>query len=74
MPTLLRNKSFFKLTPLRKENLFTQFNVAFHTRLEIRLSFEYTNRFRSGKEGEERTGTSSMFAKMLCKIVAKNRG
>ena len=74
MPTLLPNKSFFKLTPLRKENLFTQFNVAFHTRLAIRLSFEYTTRFLSRKAGEERTGTSAMFAKMLCKIVAKNRG
>ena len=74
MPTLLHNKSFFKLTPLRKENLFTQFNVAFHTRLAIRLSFEYTKRFLSGKAGEKRTGTGSMFAKMLYKIVPKNRG
>ena len=74
MPTLLHNKTFFKLTPLRKENLFTQFNVAFHTRPAIRLSFEYTTRFLSGKAGEERTGTGSMFAKMLCKIVPKNRG
>ena len=73
MPTLLHNKSFFKLTPLRKENLFTQFNVAFHTRLAIRLSFGYTTRFLSEKAGEERTATGSMFAKMLCKIVAKNR-
>ena len=74
MPTLLHNKTFFKLTPLRKENPFTQFNVAFHTRLGIRLSFEYTTRFLSGKAGEERTGTGSMFEKMLCKILAKNRG
>ena len=73
MLTLLRNKSFFKLTPLRKEHLFTQFNVAFNTRLGISLSFQYTTRFLSGKAGEKRTGTGSMFAKMLCKIVAKNR-
>ena len=73
MPTLLRNKTFFKLTPLPKENPFTQINVAFHTRLGIRLSFEYTTTLLSEKAGEQRTGTSSMFEKMLCKIVAKNR-
>ena len=74
MPTLLHNKTFFKLTPLRKENPFTQFNVAFHTRQAIRLSFEYTTTLLSGKAGEERTGTGSMFAKMLCKILAKISG
>ena len=74
MPTFLRNKTFFKLSPLRKENSFTKFNVAFHRRLKIRLSFEYTTTLLSEKAGEERTGTGSMFAKMLCKILAKNRG
>ena len=74
MPTFLRNKTFYKLTPLRKENPFTQFNVASHRRLGIRLSFEYTTTLLSGKAGEERTGTGSMFEKMLSKIVAKNRG
>ena len=74
MPTFLRNKTFFKLTPLRKENSFTQFNVAFHRRLKIRLSFEYTTTLLSEKAGEGRTRTGSMFAKMVFKIVAKNRG
>ena len=74
MPTFLRNKTFFKLTPLRKENSFTQFNVAFHRRLKIRLSFEYTTTLLSEKAREGRTRTGSMFEKMLFKIVAKNRG
>ena len=74
MPTFLRNKTFFKLPLLRKENGLTQFNVSSQRRLGIRLSFEYTTTLLSGKAGEERTGTASMFEKMLSKIVAKNRG
>ena len=74
MPTFLRNKTFFKLKPLRKENSLPQFNVSSHRRLGIRLSFEYTTKLLSGKAGEGRTGTGSMFEKVLCKIVAKNRG
>ena len=49
MPTFLRNKTLFKLTPLRKENLVTQSNVALHRRLKIRLSFEYTTTLLSDK-------------------------
>ena len=67
-------KHFFKLTLLPKEKPFTQFNVAFHRRLGIRLSFEYTTTLLSEKAGEGRTGTGFMFEKMLCEIVANNRG
>ena len=74
MCTFLRNKTFFKLTSLRKENPFTKFNVAFHRRLGIRLSFEYTTTLLSGKAGEGRTRTGSMLEKMLCAIVGNNRG
>ena len=74
MPTFLRNKTFFKLTPLRIENSFTQFNVAFHRRLKIRLSFEYTTTLLSEKAAKEGTRTGSMFEKMVFKIVAKHRG
>ena len=74
MSTFLRNKTFFKLTPLRKENPLIQFNFVFHRRPGIRLSFEYTTTLLSGKAGEKRTGKGLMFEKMLCKILAKNRG
>ena len=74
MPTFLRNKTLLKLTSLRREIRFSQFYVAFHRRLGIRLSFQYTTTLLSGKAGEGRTGAGSMFEKMLCKIVAKNRG
>ena len=74
MTTFFPNKTFVKLTPLRKENLFTRFNVACHRCPGIRISFQYTRTLLSGKEGDERTGTGSMFEKMLCKIVGKNRG
>ena len=73
MTTFFRNKFFCKLTPLPKKNVFTQFNVASHRCVGIRISFDYTTTLFSAKAGEERTGTGSMFAKMLCKIVAKNR-
>ena len=74
MPTFLRNKTFFQTNAFEKEKSFTQFNVAFHRRLGIRLSFEYTTTLLSGKAREERTGTGFMFKKMLCEIVANNRG
>ena len=74
MPTFLCNKTFFKLTPLRIENSFTQFNVALHRRLRIRLSFEYTTTLLSEKAAKEGTRTGSMFEKMVFKIVAKHRG
>ena len=73
MTTFFRNKTFVKLTPFRKENPFTRFNVASHRCLGIRISFEYTITLLSEKAGEERTVTGSMVKKMLCKIVAKNR-
>ena len=74
MPTFLRNKTLFKLTPLRKENLFTQSNVDFHRGLKIRLSFEYTTTLLSDKARERETGTASMCEKMVFKIIAKNGG
>ena len=74
MPTFLRNETFFKQTPLRKENPVTQFNVASHRRLAIRLPFECTTALLLAKAGEVRTCTGSMFQKMLYKIVANNRG
>ena len=74
MPTFLRNKTLFKLTPLRKENLFTQSNVAFHRRLKISLSFKYTTTLLSDKARDGGTGTGSMCEKMVFKIIAKNRG
>ena len=65
MSTFLRNKTISKTTPLRKENPFPQFNVASHKRPGIRLSFEYTTTLLSGEGGEGRTGTATMFRKML---------
>ena len=69
MSTFLRNKTISKTTPLRKENPFPQFNVAFHKRPEIRLSSEYTTTLLSGEGGEGRTGTATMFRKMLSKYT-----
>ena len=65
MSTFLRNKTISKTTPLRKENPFPQFNVASKKHLEIRLSFEYTTTLLSGEGVEGRTGTATMFRKML---------
>ena len=67
MSTFLRNKTISKTTPLRKENPFPQFNVASHKCPGIRLSFEYTTTLLSGEGGERRTGTATMFRKMLSK-------
>ena len=71
MPTFLKvcNKTISKTTPLRKENPFPQFNVASHKRPGIRLSFEYTTTLLSGEGGEGRTGTATMFRKMLSKYT-----
>ena len=69
MSTFLRNKTISKTTPLRKENPFPQFNVASYKRPGIRLSFEYTTTLLSGEGGEERTGTATMFRKILPKYA-----
>ena len=69
MSTFLRNKTISKTTPLRKENAFPQFNVASHKRPGIRLSFKYTTTLLSGEGGEGRTGTATMFRKMLSKYT-----
>ena len=69
MSTFLHNKTISKTTPLRKENLFPQFNVASHKCPGIRLSFEYTTTLLSGEGGEGRTGTATMFRKMLSKYT-----
>ena len=57
------------MTSLRKESPFPQFNVASHKRPEIRLSFEYTTTLLSGEGGQGRTGTATMFRKMLSKCT-----
>ena len=67
MSTFLRNKTISKTTPLREENPFPQFNVASQKRPGIRLSFEYTKTLLSGEGGEGRTGTATIFRKMLSK-------
>ena len=69
MSIFLRNKTICKTTPLRKENPFPQFNVASHKRPGIRLSFECTTTLLSGEGGEGRTGTATMFRKMLSKYT-----
>ena len=55
--------------PLHKENPFPQFNVACYKRPGIRLSFEYTTTLLSGEGEEGRTGTATMFRKMLPKYA-----
>ena len=69
MSTFLRNKNISKTTPLRKEKPFPQFNVASYKRPGIRLPFEYTTTLLSGEGAEERTGTATMFRKMLPKYA-----
>ena len=69
MSPFLRNKTISKTTPLRNENPFPQFDVASYKRPGIRLSFEYTTTLLSGEGGEGRTGTATMFRKMLSKYT-----
>ena len=69
MSTFLRNKPISKTTPLREENPFPRFNVASHKRPGIRLSFEYITTLLSGEGGEGRTGTATIFRKMLSKYT-----
>ena len=70
MSTFLCNKTISETTPLRKaENPFSQFNVASYKRPGIRLSFKYTTTLLSGIGGERRTGTATMFRKMLSKYT-----
>ena len=69
MSTFLRNKNISKTTPFREENPFPRFNVASHKCPGIRLSFEYTTTLLSGEGGEGRTGTATIFRKMLSKYT-----
>ena len=69
MSTFLRNKTISKTTPLGIDNPFPQFNIASHKRPGIGLSFEYTTTLLSGEGGEGRTGTATMFRKMLSKYT-----
>ena len=70
MSTFLCNKTISETTPLRKaENPFPQFNVSSYKRPGIRLSFKYTTTLLSGEGGEGRTGTATMFRKMLSKYT-----
>ena len=70
MSTFLHNKTISKTTPLREENPFPRFNVASHKRPGIRLSFEYITTLLSGEGGEGRTGTATIFRKMLSKYTS----
>ena len=48
---------------------FLQFNVASYKRPGIRLSFKHTTTLLSGEGGEGRTGTATMFRKVLSKYT-----
>ena len=63
------NKTISKMTPLRKEILFPQFNVASYKRPGNRLSFEYTTTLLSREGGDQRTGTATMFRKIFAKYT-----
>ena len=69
MSTFLRNKTISKTTPLREENPFPRFNVVSHKRPGIRLSLKYITTLLSGEGGEGRTGTATIFRKMLSKYT-----
>ena len=69
MSTFLCNKTISKTTPLWEEDHFPRFNVASQKRPGIRLSFEYTTTLLSGEGGEGRTGTATIFRKMLSKYT-----
>ena len=69
MSTFLHNKTISKTTPLREGNPFPRFNVASQKCPGIRLSFEYTTTLLSGEGGEGRTGTATIFRKMLSKYT-----
>ena len=69
MSTFLHNKTISQTTPFRKEIPFPRFNVASQKRPGIRLSFEYTPTLLSRQGGERRTGTATMFRKMLPKYT-----
>ena len=58
-------QNYFQNDAFAERNPFPQFNVASHKRPGIRLSFEYPTTLLSGEGGEERTGTATMFRKML---------
>ena len=73
MSTFLCNETISETTPLRKaENPLPQCNIASYKRPWIRLSFEYTTTLLSGDWGEGRTGTATIFRKMLLKYSAYN--
>ena len=59
----LQNDAFAERKPL------PQFNVASYERPGIRLPFEYTTTLLSGKGGEGKTGTATVFRKMLPKYA-----
>ena len=69
MSTFLWQQNYFQNDVLRRENPFPQFNVTSYKRPGIRLSFEYATTLLSGEGGERRTGTATMFRKMLSKYT-----
>ena len=62
-------KLFPKRVTFAKRKPFPQVNVASYKRPVIRLSFDYTTTLLSGEGGEGRTGTATMFRKMLSKYT-----
>ena len=70
MSTFLRNKAIFKTTSLRKENPFPQFNVASHLNAQGSGFLLNTQQHCfQGEGGEGRTGTATMFWKILSKYT-----
>ena len=62
-------QNYFQNDVLRRENPFPRFNVASYKHPGIRLSFEYTTTLLLGEGEEGRTGTATMFRKMLSKYT-----
>ena len=60
-------QKYFRNDAFAERKSLPQFNVASYKRPGIRISFEYTTTLLSGEEAEGRTGTATMFRKMLSK-------
>ena len=68
-PLSYATKLFRKRRLCGKKTPSPNINVASHKRPGIRLSFECTTTLLSGEGGEGRTGTATMFRKMLSKYT-----
>ena len=60
-------QKYFRNDAFAERKSLPQFNVASYKHPGIRLPFEYTTTLLSGEGAEERTGTATMFRKMLPK-------